>query len=728
MTTHHFRVHGLHCAHEVAAIRTTLADQPGISGLQFDIVAERLVVTLDPTIADPAVIASAVDALGMRAVPWRDSTEPTTAPPWPTRLAMASGLLLLIGITTHIVEVGSVLHALADADDGPAHPISTAIFGIAALAALATILPRAARSLAARRLDMHSLVVVSVIGAALLGEWSEVATVAVLFATANLLESWSAARARHAVTALMRLTPHHAHVVGATGESCVMVEHIHPGTVVRVRPGDRVPIDGDVIAGVSSVDESALSGESVPVAKHEGDRVYAGTLNGTGAIDVRATRHATDSAIARMVATIDTARLRRTRAEQWIEQFAASYTPAVIAAALVIALVPPLFGGDWSVWFYRGLVATLIACPCALVISTPVTIVAALTSAARAGVLVKGGETLEALARTRVVAYDKTGVVTRGDHHVRVVEPIGAHDESTLLARLMAIEARSEHPLARAIVAFAAERGITEAAATSVRALPGRGAEGVVAGEVFWIGSHRLARERHALAPEVEVRARALELDGLTVVLCGDSHSAWALIGLSDSVRDDAAPTIAALTAIGIRHQALLTGDHDVAGQTVARAIGIHDVRASLLPADKEEAIHALRRAHGPVAMIGDGINDTPAMAAADVGIALGPRSTDAALEVADVVIASDDLLRVPGLVAHARHALWVVKQNVWFAVGAKVVFLLAAAAGHASLWMAVAADTGATVLVTLNALRLLRPLASHRASLDDTRPPSRHR
>jgi Zn2+/Cd2+-exporting ATPase len=723
MTMRKYRVHGLHCAQEVRAIQQALDGMPGVADLQFDVLAERLVLRATPEAAESGRIEQAIETLGMRAEPWADAVgkEQTDTPRmW---LAGLSGGALLVALLWYIADSESVWHALVGGEhEGPLHPVPMTLYAVAAAAGLANTLPKALRSMRAARLDMNVLVLIAIAGAAVLGEWSEGATVASLFAVANALEAWSASRARYAVTGLMRLTPHHANVVHHDHEHRVPVEHVQPGTVILVRPGERVPIDGDVVSGVSSLDEAALSGESVPVLKHAGDTVFAGTLNGSGALEVRTTRRASESSIARMVAMVDAARLRRTSTEQWIERFARYYTPSVIAIALGIAIVPPLLGlGSWPEWFYRGLVTTLIACPCALVISTPVTIVAALASAARLGVLVKGGEALEALARTTTFAFDKTGVLTQGVPKVEVLEPLAPHSRSDVLQRLLAVECRSEHPLARAIVAHARAEGVEAHAAADVQAVHGAGAEGLLSGEVFWIGSHRLAHRHHVKTADVDARVAALEAQGLSVVLCGDASSVWALVGLRDAPREDALVTLEALRGAGITSQVLLTGDNQSAAELIARALGISDVRAGLLPSDKEAAIRTLTMQGARVTMVGDGVNDTAAMAAASVGIAMGPRSTDAALETADIVIATDDLRRVSWTLAHARRALAVVKQNVWISVGAKLAFVVLAATGHATLWMAVAADTGATIVVTLNGLRLLGARGAHR-----DRPPAR--
>jgi Cd2+/Zn2+-exporting ATPase len=725
MNTRAYRVLGLHCAEEVRLVQQALDAVPGVSDLQFDVLAERLVLRAAPDIAASGQIEQAIAALGMRAEPWSEATG--DGAPGATRigLAAASGTALLLAMTWQVVESGSLWQALSgEGHDGAVHPVPMALYGLAAGAGLVTTLPRAWRAARLGRLDMNVLVIVAILGATVLGEWSEGATVASLFAVANALEAWSTTRARQAVTGLMRLTPHHANVLHHDHEHRMPVEHVQPGAIVVVRPGDRVPVDGEIVGGLSSVDEAALSGESVPVLKHPGDPVFAGTLNGSGALEVRVTRRAAESSIARMVALVEAARLRRTSTEQWIERFARYYTPTVIAVALAVAIVPPLLGmGAWIEWFYRGLVTTLIACPCALVISTPVTIVAALASAARVGVLVKGGDALEALARTTTVAFDKTGVVTRGEPVVEVLEPVAPHGAAEVLARLLAVECRSEHPLARAIVAYARAQGVDAHAAADVQAMPGSGAEGLVDGQLFWIGSYRLAHRHHVDTAALQARVAVLEGQGLSAVLCGDAAAVWALVGLRDAPRADAEAAVRALRRAGVARQVLLTGDNRAAAHLVGQGLGLDDVLAGLLPEEKASAIRDMATGGARVAMIGDGVNDTLAMAAADVGIAMGSRSTDVALETADIVVAADDLLRLPWLLEHARRALRVVQQNVWIAVAAKLAFVVMAASGHATLWMAVAADTGATVLVTLNGLRLLSTGPLPARATDDRAP-----
>jgi Zn2+/Cd2+-exporting ATPase len=718
MTTFDYRVHGLHCAAEIQALEETLGRHPGVVRLQFDLVAERMLVELDPHRISPMAVVAHVARLGMRAEPWADGAAGAEhRDRWRVWLALAGGVLLAAGFAALAIEAGGVLAVLAEADHdhaGPLHPVSATLFALAALTGLVTVLPRAWTALRLRRLDMNILVVAAVVGAVLLGAWSEGAMVVWLFSLAGVLEGWSAARARRAVAGVMRLTPAHAHVLEAGGERCVPIEQVAPGALVLVRPGDRVPVDAVIVSGASTLDEGLLSGETNRVARGPGDPVLAGSLNGHGALEVRATRAASDSVAARMTRMLDEARLKQTATERWIERFARRYTPAVLATAAVIAIVPPLAGlGLWSDWIYRGLVTILVACPCALVISTPVTVVAAIASAARTGVLVKGGAFLETLARVRAVVFDKSGLLTEAQPEVAAIEPVAGRSQEVLLARLLAVESRSEHPIARALVGYGRARALPAVVVGEVDALPGRGVVGRIDGRAFWVGSRRLLEERApGQAGELLVRAAALEAEGHSVVFCGEDAEVWGLVALRDPVRPASPEAVRALRALGVERVMLLTGASPVVAEALGRALGVDETRAGLAAEDKATVLEELVRRHGVVAVVGDGAGagGTRTMEAAPVAIAVGPRSAPAAVETADIVLADDDLAGVPWIVAHARDALRVVKQNVAFAIGAKVAFVAFAVAGYATLWMAVAADTGATIAVTLNGLRLLRP------------------
>ena len=559
---------------------------------------------------------------------------------------------------------------------------------------------------------MNLLMTIAVLGAIAIGEWFEAAAVSFLFALALLLESWSVGRARRAIGALMDLSPETARVRSPSGGEVVELEvdEVPMGSVVLVRPGERIPLDGEIVEGETAVDQSPITGESVPVAKAPGDEVFAGTINGDGAFEMRSSKLAGESTLARIISLVEDAQARRAPSEQWVERFARVYTPAVLALAVLLALLPPLLAGaSWGAWLYTALVLLVIACPCALVISTPVSIVAGLASAARAGVLIKGGAYLEAPSRWRAVAVDKTGTLTYGRPRVQRVIPLNGHSEQELLERAAALEAESTHPLARAVLAAADERSVAYTPAVALKALPGRGAEGRLGEEHFWIGSHRLMEEKGAESEEAHRLAMELEDAGHSLVAVGNDEHVCGLISVADQVRPEAAQAVRDLKALGVSPVVMLTGDNQRTADAVATTTGVSEARAELLPDEKVEAMAALTKAHGQVAMVGDGVNDAPAMAASSCGVAMGAAGTDAALETADIALMSDDLSRLPWLVGHSRRTVAIVRQNIVFALAVKAAFVGLAIFGMATLWMAIAADMGASLLVIFNGLRLLR-------------------
>jgi len=703
------RVLGLHCAEESTALRRALERQPGVSEVSIDQLRSRVSFRLDAP-ATLQTVSSAATRAGLRLVQPDESVPDHAVDATVWWAGVLSVTCLLGALAAQFVESGGAwLSLVADLDQGGPAWVSTALYAAAASAASVIILPRALTAMRAGRLDMQVLVVVAVAGAAWLGEVSEAAMVASLFAGAQLLEAWSAARARRAVGTLMQGTQAKVCCVVDGSEQVVAVNRVEAGMTLRVKPGERIPVDAEVVSGSSSVDESAMTGEPVHVLKRPGDLLDAGTVNGSGSLEVRARARADQSGLARMLSAVEHARQGRTDAERWVERFAQVYTPIVVGLALAVWLVPPLAGfGGWDEWFRRGLVLTLVACPCALVISTPVTIVAAISAAARHGVLVKGGEHLETCASLTAVAFDKTGVATTGRPQVVSLRLFGARSEQEVLDHIVALEARSEHPLADALMAFAATRGGGRGSAVGeVQAIPGRGLVGEACGHDFWIGSARFLGDHARIGDDAAGEIARLHDAGLTVVACGSGAELWAVLGARDTTRPDAVEAAAALRRCGVGRLVLLSGDHPSAVAATARAMQVADVRGECSPTDKAEAI-AVLAASGPVAMLGDGINDVPALVAATLGVAVGPRATDAALDAADIVLVHDDLRHLPWLIIHARRALGVVRQNLWFAVGLKVAFLVAAAMGHATLWMAVLADTGATVAVTMNGLRLL--------------------
>jgi Cd2+/Zn2+-exporting ATPase len=489
----------------------------------------------------------------------------------------------------------------------------------------------------------------------------------------------------------------------------VAVEKVGIGSRVRVRPGERIPCDGLVMEGGSDVNQAMITGESVPVWKGAGDEVFAGTVNGDGLLEMETTRLARDTTLARIARVVERAQHQRAPAEHFVEKFARIYTPVVLMLALLVAVVPPLAAaGDWGYWFYQGMVILLISCPCALVISTPVTIVAALTSAARSGVLVKGGAYLEEAARLRAIAFDKTGVLTAGHPEVSQVVPLGGHTREEVLERLAAVEQGSRHPLAGAIVRYAASQGIRPAAAAAFQTVRGKGAEAQVAGERYWAGSLRLLEEKGLANDTLREQIRELAASGGMTVAFGSEREPWALLSLADPVRPEAAAVTRELAGLKLDDIVILTGDHPVAAKVIAGQAGIGAIHADMLPADKAEAIDGLRARHGHVGMVGDGINDAQAMSHASLGIALGHASVDAVIETADVVLLSGGLTKLPDLVRLGRRTVAIIRENIVIALALKGIFFGLAVFGLATLWMAVAADMGATLLVIFNGLRML--------------------
>ena len=557
---------------------------------------------------------------------------------------------------------------------------------------------------------MNLLMTVAIAGAVTIGEWSEAATVAFLFSVSLLLESWSVGRARRAIAALMGLAPPTVRIIGADGNEVeVGPAEVAVGTLFLVRPGERIPLDGAVARGNSDVNQASITGESMPVAKIPGSEVYAGTINGDGALQVTSTKLAQDTTLAKIIRMVGDAQSQRAPSEQWVETFARYYTPAVMIAAAVVLVLPPLLlGGQWSVWIYNSLVLLVIACPCALVISTPVSIVAAIAAAARQGVLIKGGLYVEVPGRIKAIALDKTGTLTAGKPAVVEVIPLNGHSEKELLERAAAMESHSDHPLALAILRYAEEKGVKVEAADEFQILQGKGASAKLDGRLFWLGSHRYLEERGQETPEIHQQLETMSSTGRSVVVVGNDAHVCGLIALADQLRPETKQVIADLHAVGIQHLIMLTGDNKATATAIAQATGIDEFRAELLPEDKVKAIEELQAKYGQVAMIGDGVNDAPALGRASLGIAMGAVGSDAAIETADIALMSDDLSKVAWLIRHSRHTLQVIRQNIFASLAVKVLFVVLTLAGFASLWSAIAADAGVSLLVVLNGLRLL--------------------
>lgn len=717
-----YKVEGLDCAEEVMTLRSALANKPGILNLDFDILNARMTVGFDPFQVSPDEIVRTVASTGMKAAPADETAKQKRGTFWqehgPLLMTCASGFLMAAGFLSHWLVHGSFLHAIG-IREGEAHafPMVSVLFYIASMVSGAWfVIPKAI--LAARRLrpDMNLLMTLAIVAAAFIGEWLEAAAVAFLFALALLLERWSIHRARRAVEGLMELSPTTARCISPETGLVVenRVEEVLVGATVQVRPGERIPLDGSVVRGVSTVNQSPITGESVPVTKAPGDDVLAGTINEDGALEFQVTKPAGDTTLARVIHLVQAAHARRAPMERWVDKFARHYTPVMMAIAIGIAVLSPLiFSGLWLEWVYRGLVVLVIACPCALVISTPVSIVSALTSAARNGVLIKGGMFLEAAVRWRAIALDKTGTLTHGQPEVQEIIPRDGHSQKELLEIAAILESPSDHPLARAVLRKARAEGVPPRNAENFQAIKGKGAQAEIHGRLFWIGNHRFMEERGQETPEIHDEAERLEQSGYSVVAIGNTRHVWGFITMADQVRAESPEVIRQMKKLGIQRIVMLTGDNEGTARTVARSVGVDDFMAELLPQDKLDRVEALVARYGSVAMVGDGVNDAPAMAAATTGIAMGAAGSHAAIETADIALMSDDLTRLPWLIRHSRRTLRIVSQNIAFALGEKLLFLSLAVFGLATLWMAIAADMGASLLVISNGLRLLGRKAS---------------
>jgi Cd2+/Zn2+-exporting ATPase len=694
-----FKVEGMDCREEVLLIERRFKTLPGVEDFSTDLMAQRLHVKYDAAQLSASTIAAAVADAGMRA--WLEHEEPIAIDEQGARWRH-----ILLAISGGALAAGLALDALAAA---PA-ALTPAIFAVSVAAGVPLTARKAWRAVRARVLDINVLMLVAAAGAIALGEWSESASVVFLFAVAQALEARTLARARTAVRALMDLTPVEALVRDATGERKVAVESIVPGTVIVVKPGEKMPLDGRVVAGASTVNQAPVTGESLPVDKAPGDEVFAGTINGRGALDVRVTRLRRDTTLARIIHLVEQAQARRAPAQTFVERFARIYTPAVILLAVGVALAPPLLvGAPWALWTYRGLVLLVVSCPCALVISTPVSIVAALAGAARKGVLIKGGAHLERAGRVRCVAFDKTGTLTRGRPEVVDVVSLDGAGPGSIVALAASVEQRSEHPIAQAIVKYASASGVSVTPGLNVESLAGLGTTGRVDGAEVVLGNHRLFEERGLCGPEVHEQLDQLGARGCTPVLVARNGEPVGVIAVADRSRETGRDTVDLLRRQGVASIVMLTGDSHSTAQAVAAELGIDEVRSELMPEDKAAVVEELRRRHGMVAMVGDGINDAPALASADVGIVMGAAGSDVALETADVALMADELQKIPYALRLSRATVRNIKMNLGISLVLKAAFVLAALTGVATLWMAVLADTGASVIVIANALRLLR-------------------
>jgi Cd2+/Zn2+-exporting ATPase len=723
MTTALYHVPELCCAAEEQLLRSSLGAVPGVTGLDFDLVGRRLTVTHDHD--TPDLIEAAIARTGLDATLLTGEVRAAEAGGRTRRLSRGVWVLAASGVLALGAEVAEWLVG----DTWAWLPMALALASIA-LGGRAT-LRKGLAALRLRTLNINLLMTIAVMGAIAIGHWPEAAMVTFLFALAEAIERQALDRARNAIRSLAVLAPEVASVRAADGAwRKVPTAQVTVGDLVRVLPGERLPVDGTVVAGSSAVNQAPITGESLPVDKGPGDPVYAGTINEHGPLEVRVTAAAGATTLDRIAHAVQEAQAQRAPTQRFVDQFARYYTPAVVVCAILVAVVPPLVSGmSWYDAVYRALVLLVIACPCALVLSTPVTVVSGLAAAARRGILVKGGAYLEEGRRLRVVALDKTGTLTLGAPVVTDVVPLDGLATTDILRLAASLNVHSAHPVARAVVAAWQANGHAGAAAaasdlipaTDVRTIAGQGVRGRLGGRSYFIGSHRLTEDLAVCSPAVEAALARLEDDGKTTVVLGSDQAPIAVLGVADTVRPSTAEALAQLHRLGVR-TVMLTGDNEATARAIARHVGIDDVRAGLMPAEKQQAIAELVDRHGAVGMVGDGVNDAPALARATIGFAMGAAGSDTALETADVAFMDDDLRKLPAFLGLSRWTVRVLWQNIALAIGLKALFFALTLAGVATLWMAVFADMGTSLLVVLNGLRLIgwRPAGP----VDDRRAP----
>ncbi len=565
------------------------------------------------------------------------------------------------------------------------------------------------------RLDMNFLMSAAVTGAILIGQWSEAGVVIVLFALAQLLESLSMQRSRKAIRGLMDLSPRFATLIRDGHEERVAIDELKLGDLVLVRPGERIPVDGTIESGYSSVDQATITGESKLVPKSPEDAVYAGTMNAEGAIKIKANHAPGDTTLDRIIRLVEEAQAQRAPSQSFVDKFSTYYTPAVVGIAVILAILPPLaFGASWHEWIYRSLALLVIACPCALVISTPVTIVSALANAARNGVLIKGGIFLENFHKIKVMAFDKTGTITRGQPVVQDVIPLNSLTPAEVIGIAASVESHSGHPVARAILHYARENGGSVVEPIDFKSLPGRGCTANIDGRKIFLGNPPLFAEMGILTPQIQEHLSRIEDQSHTAILIGTSDSVLGAISLSDEIRDGAARSIKEISTLGVEQIALLTGDNSRTAGEIGRIVGISEIRPELFPQQKVETVRSLQQEYGDIAMVGDGVNDAPAMAAATVGIAMGAAGSDAALETADVALMADELGKIPWTMRLSQKAGKIIIQNICLSIIIKFIFVILASVGLATLWMAVFADMGVSLMVIFNGLRALSLSPAH--------------
>ncbi|MEW6034532.1 MAG: cation-translocating P-type ATPase [Chloroflexota bacterium] len=688
-------VEGMDCADELRVVEKKLKGLAGVQHYQVNLANQRLEITHDPSRLTAQDIIRAIAETGMKARPERRQAE---SKPWwqdnRVRLIFLSGLLILAAFISERLGLGDM--------------VERSLYGTAILAGGYFPARMALATLRARTLNIYTLLIVATAGALSLGFWGEAALLVFAYTWGAVMETYAAERARSSLKKLMELVPREALVRRGGEEVLLPVQEVEVGDVVIVRSGEKFPLDGTVMAGTSSVDQSPITGESIPVSKTPGDAVFAGSINQRGSLEVKATKLAQDTTLAKIVHMVERAGARKSSYQRFSEQFGRIYTPATFLLALAVAIVPPLLGQPVTPWFYRALVVLVVSCSCGLALSVPMAVLTAVSNAATKGILVKGGADLEAAGTVDVVVFDKTGTLTTGLPRVTDVVPL--HSPTTsVLSLAAAVESRSEHPLASAILRKAREEGLEATPAREFQALPGLGARGTVAGNVYYVCNSRLCQQMSISLDGTDKEVQRLEQEGKTVALVTSDREVLGILAVADQLRPEAKAAMAALKRAGVKRLAMLTGDNETTAQAIAEQAGVDEYRAQLLPEDKVAAVRELKREYGMVAMVGDGVNDAPAMAVADVSIAMGAAGTDIALETGDLALMSDDLSRLPLALNISRRAIAVIRQNIAASLGVVALVVSLALLGKIDLVPGLLVNEGSALLVMANSLRLLR-------------------
>ncbi len=694
-----YRVQGFTCANCAAKFENNVKALPGVQDAKVNFGASKITVWGTTTIEELEK-AGAFENLKIR----EDKEKAVKREPfWKQKE----------NIKVYISAVLLVISWFLGMQYGEEHIFATIGYAASILIGGYSLFMKGFKNLVRLQFDMNTLMTVAILGAAAIGEWGEGATVVILFAISEALERYSMDKARQSIESLMDIAPKEALIRRGNEEMMVPVDDIQVGDIMIVKPGQKLAMDGIVIKGTSTLNQAAITGESVPVTKTVGDEVFAGTLNEEGLLEVKVTKRVEDTTLSKIIHLVEEAQAERAPSQAFVDRFAKYYTPAIIIFALLLAVIPPLFmGADWSEWIYRGLAVLVVGCPCALVISTPVSIVTAIGNAAKNGVLIKGGIYLEEAGNLKVIAFDKTGTLTKGIPSVTDVVTYNGN-ENELMTITAAIEKGSQHPLASAIIRKAEEDGLNfnDVSVEEFQSITGKGVKAKVNNAMYYVGSPGLFEELlpNGIQSEIKEQITTLQIQGKTVMVLGTEKEILALIAVADEIRESSKEVIRKLHQVGIEKTVMLTGDNQRTAEAIGKQVGVSDIKADLLPEDKLNFIKELRDKYRSVAMVGDGVNDAPALAASTVGVAMGGAGTDTALETADIALMSDDLSKLPYTIKLSRKALAIIKRNITFSLGIKALSLLLIVPGWLTLWLAIFADMGATLIVTLNSMRLLK-------------------